>query len=138
MSAVRSGARAPTSRRRKSAPKGGGILLVEDNRDIAMALQWLLSARGYAVEVAHHGAAALELARRGRPRFALLDLELPEMNGYELARRLREELGSSAPKLVALSGYGQSEHVKRALDSGFEAYLLKPVDLEKLLETLEG
>jgi CheY-like chemotaxis protein len=133
MSAVRSKGRARSSERRA----GETVLLADDNADIATALQWLLNARGHAVEVARNGADALEMAKRLRPRFALLDLELPGMDGFEVARRLREEMGSSAPKLVAFSGYGQSEYVQRALDAGFQAHLVKPVDLEKLLAILQ-
>ena len=111
---------------------------MEDNRDIAMALDTLLRSHGYQVEVAHRGSEALELAKRLPPRFALLDLDLPGMDGYELARRLRKDLGSSAPVMIAVSGYGQPADAERSRKAGFQDHLLKPVDLERLLAILKG
>jgi CheY-like chemotaxis protein len=116
--------------------KGRTILLVEDNADIAMALSWLLRARGHVVEVAYDGRAALAIAKRFRPRFALLDLELPAMDGYELADRLRSHLGRAAPLLVAVTGHGQRADRKRVRNAGFHEHLVKPFELEDLLAIL--
>ncbi len=130
----------PDARRRSShgSTSGQTILLVEDNRDIAMALGWLLRARGHVVEVAYDGRSALAIARRFRPGFALLDLDLPEMDGYELAARLRAQLGRSAPVLVAVTGHGRNSDLKRARSAGFREHLVKPIDLDALLAILRG
>src|SRR5436190_14920770 len=112
------------------------ILLAEDNPDIAMALSWLLRARGHVVEVAYDGRAALAIAKRFKPQFALLDLDLPAMDGYELAKELRARLGRSAPTLVAVTGFGQRTDRKRVRYAGFHAHLVKPIDLDELLSIL--
>src|SRR5262249_47454952 len=97
---------------------------------------WLLRARGHVVEVAYDGRSALAIAQRFRPHFALLDLDLPVMDGYELAERLRSQLGRSAPVLVAVTGYGRRAELKRVRSAGFREYLMKPIDLDALLAIL--
>jgi signal transduction histidine kinase len=114
------------------------ILVVDDNRDITDVLARLLRARGHAVEVAYDGSMALNVARRFRPRFALVDIGLPTMDGYQLARRLRRLLPSAPPTLLALTGYGQLSDRKRALRAGFSDHLVKPIDLERLLAIVEA
>jgi PAS domain S-box-containing protein len=126
-----------TASSRKLAGRGQAILLVDDNRDIAIVLGRLLQARGHAVEIAHDGPGALEIARRFRPRFALLDIGLPAMDGYELARRLKKQLGPGPLVLVAVTGYGQQADRERARKAGFREHLVKPIDLERLLTILE-
>ncbi|HEY4731353.1 MAG TPA: response regulator, partial [Myxococcales bacterium] len=126
-----------TASSRKLAGKREAILLVDDNRDIAVVLGRLLRARGHAVEIAHDGPGALEIARRFRPRFALLDIGLPAMDGYELARRLKKQLGPGPLVLVAVTGYGQQADRERARKAGFREHLVKPIDLERLLTILE-
>ncbi|HEY0792644.1 MAG TPA: ATP-binding protein [Chthoniobacterales bacterium] len=104
------------------------VLVVEDNRDLAMGLRLLLELKGYVVQVAHDGLEALEAARRFRPAAVLADLGLPGMDGYELAKRLRTEPWGAGALLVALSGYGREEDRQRALAAGFDRHLTKPVD----------
>jgi len=138
------GSRVPSgpARRRKlsAAPAGrqSSILLVDDNRDITDVLGRVLRLRGHAVEVAYDGSGALAVARRFRPRFAIIDIGLPGMDGYQLARKLKRGFRSSPPTLLALTGYGQISDRKRALRAGFSDHLVKPLDLERLFAILEG
>lgn len=108
------------------------VLLVEDNRDAATTLQELLEVWGHEVQVAHDGPAALQVAPRFQPEVILLDIGLPQMDGYEVARRLRLHEGADPPFLVALTGYGDAEHRATAVEAGFDHHLVKPIDLEQL------
>jgi two-component system CheB/CheR fusion protein len=107
------------------------VLLVDDNRDAADSLALLLQASGHEVRTAHDGLAGLEAARAARPEVVLLDIGLPRMDGYEVARRLRAQLGHDVV-LVALTGYGQADDRRRAREAGFNIHLVKPVDLDAL------
>jgi PAS domain S-box-containing protein len=113
-------------------PSGSGqrVLVVDDNVDAAEMLAELLRARGYATSTAHDGPVALELARTFHPDIALIDIGLPVMDGYELARRLRGMLGGV--RLIAVTGYGQQGDRDRSHDAGFDAHLVKPVSLDVL------
>ncbi|MCE9581241.1 MAG: PAS domain S-box protein [Planctomycetes bacterium] len=113
------------------------VLVVDDNVDACNMLTMLLEQRGHTVQKAYTGLVALESALSGRPDVILLDIGLPGMNGYEIARRLRQNPAMKNTRLVALTGYGTSEDVVLAREAGFDAHLLKPVDLsevEKLLK----
>jgi len=112
------------------------VLLVDDSEDILEIVSSLLTFEGYEVRAAHDARSALQAAMTFHPDVAVLDIGLPEMDGYELAQHLREELGDRTPKLVAMTGYGQSEDSARARAAGFEAHLVKPVDPEALLESI--
>ncbi len=119
---------------------GGGctrILLVDDNVDFATSLSFLLQEMGHEVCVAHDATDALEKAGEFRPDFAFLDIGLPVVDGYELARRLRALLRSDIP-LVAISGWGQEEDRRRAREAGFAWYLVKPVGLESIRSALNS
>jgi PAS domain S-box-containing protein len=111
------------------------MLVVDDNVDMAMSLSILLELHGHRVEMAHDGASALELSQARPFDVVLLDIGLPSMNGYEVARRIRARGGESQPLLVGISGYGFDADRQRAKEAGFDLYLVKPVD-PKLLETL--
>lgn len=104
------------------------ILVVDDNTDAADSLKVLLGIWGHDVEIAHDGVAALQLARKFDPELVFLDIGLPEMNGYEVARRLREEAVSARAKIIALSGYGAERDHLRSKEAGFDLHLVKPVD----------
>jgi PAS domain S-box-containing protein len=104
------------------------ILVVDDNRDAADSMADMLAAGGNAVECAYDGSEALRTARRFHPDVVLLDIGLPEVDGYEVARRLREEPPSSRLLLVAVTGYGTVEDRKRSREAGFDYHLVKPVD----------
>jgi PAS domain S-box-containing protein len=118
------------------------ILVVEDNRDAADSLGMMLELAGHTVEIAYTGREGLEAARSFSPEVALCDIGLPGgMDGYDLARALRQDDGLSGIHLIAISGYGQEEDQRRARAAGFDRHLTKPVDpafLLRALETLAG
>ena len=113
------------------------ILVVDDNRDAAQGLAMLLEIKGHEVATAHDGGQALEAARQFQPTVVLLDIGLPEMDGYEVASRLRAQRGGDALLLVAVTGYGQESDRKRSEEAGFDHHLLKPVRLEALEQLLQ-
>jgi CheY-like chemotaxis protein len=104
--------------------------------DAAESLAMLLRLWGHEVVVAHNGPEALRAAGAQRPEVALLDISLPGMDGYELARRLRGQLGLGQAVLVALTGWGQEEDRRRSKEAGFGHHLVKPVDLSELQDLL--
>ena len=117
------------------------ILVIDDNSLAARTLQIFLSDKGHQVELAVTGPQGLEKARQFLPQVVLCDIGLPGLDGYSVARQLRQELGSSKMFLIAVSGYGQEEDQERAKTAGFDAYLVKPIslkDLEKLLAEFSG
>ncbi len=111
------------------------VLVVDDNPDVANSFAMLLDALGHEVHVTHDGPSALAAARQIRPEILFLDIGLPGMNGYEVARRLRAEHPPQAMLLVAVTGYGQIDDCRHAAEAGFDHHLLKPVDVG-ILETL--
>lgn len=120
-------------------PPGGTlirVLVVDDNIDAADSIAVLLRLWGHEVAVAYDGAAALEAAARMRPDIALLDIGLPQINGFELAARLRQESWGSELRLVALSGWGQEVDRVRSMSAGFSHHLTKPVDIQALKRIL--
>ena len=112
------------------------ILVVDDNVDGAKSLSILLQQYGHEVKTAHAGANALEIAKAWPPQVVLLDIGMPHMNGLEVARRLRGELGLTKAILVAMTGYGQDDDRQRSQEAGFNAHMVKPVDLDALQELL--
>lgn len=108
------------------------ILIVDDNTDAAESLAALLQILGHHVRTAPDGPSALTLAEEAPPDLALLDIGLPGMDGYELAERLTALLGNRAPKLIAITGYGQASDRIRSEKSGFHSHLVKPVDFERV------
>ncbi len=112
------------------------ILVVDDNRDAADSLSLLLRVLGHQVSTAYDGPSALERSREAGPEVVLLDIGLPGMDGYEVARRLRSDFDSNALLIVAMTGYGQEADRHRAIGAGFDVHLVKPVELEVLCELL--
>jgi signal transduction histidine kinase len=108
------------------------VLVVDDNRDAADVLAALLKAVGHDVQTAYGGLAALEVVEHFGPEIILLDIGLPGLDGYAVARHLRKNTGSRRAYVIAVTGYGQAEDRQRALAAGFDAHLTKPVDLEAL------
>ena len=108
------------------------VLVVDDNLDAAEMLAEWLGAIGHGVRVAADGPTALEIAAEFKPDVALLDIGLPVMDGYEVARRLREQPGCAKIRLIALTGYGQESDHDRSRRAGFEDHLVKPVDLDAI------
>ena len=117
---------------------GRRVLVVDDNRDAADSLAQLLGMCGHSVWVAYDGAHAIELAARHVPDVILLDLGLPGMDGFEVARRLRGIPQLRAALLVAVTGYGQEGDRRAVADAGFGVHLVKPVGPEELLQVVEG
>jgi PAS domain S-box-containing protein len=113
------------------------IVVVDDNVDAADLIADLLARAGHTVHVAHDGPGALGLIERLRPDVALLDIGLPVMDGYEVAARLRAALGQAAPRLIAVSGYGQDHDLARSLAAGFDDHLVKPVPPALLLSRID-
>ena len=109
------------------APVQKRILVVDDNVDAATSLAQLLRAMGHEVFVAHDARAALADLSRIRPDLALLDIAMPDMSGYELARQVRAHLGA-AVRIVALTGFGLAEDRARAIEAGFDQHMVKPAD----------
>ncbi|MCD2516028.1 PAS domain-containing protein [Massilia sp. G4R7] len=112
------------------------VLVVDDNADAAQMLATLLEAHGHAVSVEYDGTAGYARALRERPEVMLLDIGLPDLDGHELARRLRATPETANAVLVALTGYGQSDDRDRAREAGFDRHLVKPADLSELLRIL--
>jgi CheY-like chemotaxis protein len=108
------------------------VLVVDDNRDAAESLGMLLEIDGCAVSLAFDGHQALHSLETFQPQIALLDIGMPGMDGYELARRIRQNVRGSSVLLVALTGWGQADDKKRAADAGFDQHLIKPVDPDLL------
>jgi len=122
---------------RISEPHGGlHVLVVEDNEDGRESLRELLEIWGYQVSVAGSGPEGVEMAFSVRPEVALIDIGLPGLDGNEVARRIRSVLGADEMSLIAMTGYGQPDDRRRALQAGFDCYLIKPVDPAMLSQLL--
>jgi CheY-like chemotaxis protein/anti-sigma regulatory factor (Ser/Thr protein kinase) len=124
-----SGRRAPGSQLR--------VLVVDDNEDVREMLQDALDALGCVHAVAHDGATALATATEFQPDVAIVDIGMPGMDGYELARRLRSLLARRRARIVALTGYGQVTDRARAKEAGFDHHIVKPVLLATLRELIQ-
>jgi signal transduction histidine kinase len=115
---------------------GRRILVADDNVDALESLATLLEINGHEVHTASDGMLAVEVAAKCRPEVALLDIGMPRMDGYEVARRIRAEAWGKNTVLVALTGWGQDEDRRRTREAGFDSHLVKPLDLEVLSEFL--
>jgi len=135
---------------RKSAPptphgpaaartrQGRRILVVDDNVDSTLSMAMMLRLLGNTTATAHDGVEALEVAERFRPEVVLLDLGMPRLNGYDVARRLRMEPWAEDVLLIALTGWGQEHERRKTMEAGFDHHLVKPVDVEVLKRILAG
>jgi signal transduction histidine kinase len=132
---------------RLSSPEGGAdatpqvrrrILVADDNCDALESLATLLELGGHEVFSAANGALALESAERHLPEVALLDIGMPKLDGYEVARRIRAQPWGRRITLVALTGWGQESDRRRSGEAGFDSHLVKPLDLDKLTALLDG
>lgn len=117
--------------------KSRRLMVVDDNQDAALMLSMLLEAAGHSVVVEHDGDNALKAANEKMPTICFLDIGLSGMDGYELAKRLREIPGASPPVLVAVTGYGQPEDREKALNAGFDYHLVKPVKITEVMDLVE-
>jgi CheY-like chemotaxis protein len=109
------------------------VLVVDDNVDAAKVTQMFLQARGHQVRCAFDGLSALGLAQEFKPQLVLLDIAMPEVDGYEVLRRLREQAGAVQPVVAALTGYGSKEAMEHMKQLGLDHYLVKPVAPRALL-----
>ena len=121
----------------KPAVPGQRVLIVDDNHDAAATLDMLLRSLGYQTEVVHDGAAALNAAPRFKPDVVLLDIGMPGLDGYEVARRLRATKRGSALRIIAVTGWGQEADRHRSREAGFDVHLVKPVEPRELLKVLD-
>ena len=112
------------------------ILIVEDDVEAADALSALLQLSGHATSVAYDPKAALALARKRLPDLALVDMDLPVMDGIALARVLRKIPGGTGIRLVAVTGHGSPQHRAAAMKAGFEGYFVKPIEPQEILEVV--
>ena len=119
-------------------PPAHNVVVVEDQADARLMMQLVLESQGVTVATAENGRDGIELIEQLRPDLALVDLGLPILSGFELARRIRSSPSYGRTRLVALSGYGQDADVEAALSAGFDEHLTKPVDLDRLAEILRG
>jgi len=131
-------ANAPLEAEAVTRPDALRVLIVDDNADAAELLAMNIQIMGHNAEVANDGPSGLKIAARFRPDVALLDIGLPVMDGYELARHLRELPGLSSVRLIAVTGYSQEADRQEAEAAGFEQFLVKPVQLEELQDALGG
>ncbi len=123
----------------KAAPKTqqARILIVEDNKDISYAIAKILSQQGFKTKVTDKGRAAIQISRAFKPDAALVDIGLPDINGYKVAKTLREIHGSK-PTLIAFTGYGQAQDKALAKEAGFDHHVTKPVDINQLIKLMGG
>jgi len=130
------GGTAAVARARKQVRDGARIAVVEDNEDSRVLICELLTSEGYDCHTAATGPAGLALVNERRPDIVILDLGLPEIDGFELARRIRRDPRHDGVCLIALTGYGQSADRAAAKEAGFDEHLVKPVQTEQLLTLL--
>jgi len=128
-------ARPGSDHRRTANPKK--ILVVDDNREAADSMVWLVSTTGHDVRVAYDGHQALSVAATFVPDILLLDLGMPGLNGFEVAKQIRLQPWGESMTLIAVTGWGQERDRRRAAEAGFDAHLVKPVKTSELLSALE-
>jgi CheY-like chemotaxis protein len=114
------------------------VLLVDDNVDAVESMEILLQAFGYEVSTAIHPDLALAQLESFDPAAAVIDIGLPGMDGYQLAAEIRRRLAGKPMRLIAFTGYGGADDIARAAAAGFDAHLVKPVEIERLLAVLGG
>jgi DNA-binding response OmpR family regulator len=114
------------------------IVLVEDNADSCEMMELLLTAAGHVVETASDGQKGLDLICQRKPDLAIVDVGLPLLNGFEIARSVRDRPELAAVYLIALTGYGQSSDSIAALEAGFNEHWVKPIDPDRLPELLRS
>jgi len=117
----------------QNAPVRRRVLVVDDHEPSAEMVAEILTLEGYEVRIAHSGSEAIDQAQNFSPLVVILDIGLPDEDGFDVARKIKLRSELQHIRLIALSGYGQSQYPRRAHEAGFERYLVKPVDLDELL-----
>lgn len=112
------------------------VLVADDNLDALNSLAMLIELAGHEVRKAADGCEALDVAEQWRPDLALLDIGMPGLDGYEVVRRIRAQSWGSGMQLIAISGWGQAEDRRRAMEAGFDMHFVKPIGFETLNELL--
>ncbi len=115
----------------------GKILIVDDEPNIVLSLEFLMQSKGYSVAVARNGEQALRLASEFRPQLVLLDVMMPLVNGFEVCRRLRADPQQRGLKILILTARGRESEVKRGLNEGADAYVTKPFATQELIAAVE-
>jgi CheY-like chemotaxis protein len=113
-------------------------VVCDDAADLRELVADLLRLRGHEVTVVEDGPSAVDVVVREKPDVALIDIGLPEMDGYEVARQIRRRLTDSKPRLIAMTGYGQASDRATAFEAGFDAHIVKPASADKILRALYG
>lgn len=113
------------------------VMVVDDNQDAAISMGLVLSAAGYVVKTCFDGSEALAQAAWFRPDACILDITMPGMNGYELAKRLRERNANRPPVLATITGYDDFAHLDRAAEAGFDLHFTKPADPTEVANQLQ-
>lgn len=119
-------------------PAALSIVLVDDNQDMLESMRELLTERGHAVQTADNGESGTELILRLRPDVAIVDLGMPVLDGYEVAKRVRSLVGANSIRLVAMTGFGQEADLMRARLAGFDAHLVKPAGIDDVINILSS
>lgn len=114
------------------------ILIAEDSDDCATAAAALLQVEGHAVRIVRSGPAVIDACREELPDAILLDIGLPVLDGYEVAKQLRQQYGAATPRLIAITGYGQPNYRKKSQAAGIDLHLVKPVHFDELNAMLEA
>jgi CheY-like chemotaxis protein len=127
----------PSSNSTRTTTPSRRVLIVEDNIDAGRSLAYFLRDVGHHVEHAINGYAAIAIAKNMRPDIVFLDLGLPGMDGFTVAQQIKREPGLEKVRIVVVTGYGQDEYRERALKSGCEIHLIKPVDPKTLAGLIE-
>jgi CheY-like chemotaxis protein len=120
------------------AHEGLDVLIADDNTDFADSLASLLRLHGHRVRIVHDGIAAVHAVTEQVPDAAFIDIGMPRLNGYEVARRLRSRRETEAVPLVAITGWGQEADRQRVREAGYDQHWVKPVDVQRVLQLLEG
>lgn len=125
-----------THEEKGAAPAPTSVLVIDDNDDAREMLAQVLTMNGYRVQQAATGKLGVTMAGQSAPQVAVVDIGLPDISGYEVARQLRANAASARTRLVALTGYGQDSDRQKALDSGFDAHMTKPADIDELMRVI--
>jgi CheY-like chemotaxis protein len=136
MTAAAPAKRAPAPEMRSDMSVSRRVLIADDNHDAAVSLSMLLQSLGHDTRVVHDGIEALEEAELFRPEVVLLDIGMPRLNGYETARRMRSRAWAANTQIVAVTGWGQETDRHRAREAGFHRHLVKPADLDALIDIM--
>ena len=121
-----------------SSARAPRVLLVDDNVDALESMEILLQAFGYEVSTAIHPDLALAQLETFAPTAAVIDIGLPGMDGYQLATEIRRRLAGQPMRLIAFTGYGGADDIEKARLAGFDAHLVKPVEIDRLMAVLAG